>query len=82
MSTLALRRPSAEPTANLMLRGVETGLKHGLAMIDWHKAWLAPFAVTGERIANRVEKGATVPSALNAANMPLRAPIQFVPQAR
>ncbi|AKJ27842.1 DUF3025 domain-containing protein [Caldimonas brevitalea] len=63
------------------------GLHDALAAIDWSRPWLDPYRVRGQRVAGRIQAGASVAKALNAEALhgpvPSLAagPLQFVPQA-
>ena len=49
--------------------------------IDWAAPWLAPYAPLGLPAAAAVAAGASSAEALNAAPVPERAPLEFVPQS-
>ncbi|WP_348683318.1 DUF3025 domain-containing protein [Acidovorax soli] len=53
----------------------------GVAAVDWGAAWLAPWRATGEPVAQRIVRGDTVHSALQAALGAGRGAMRFVPQS-
>lgn len=55
-------------------------MAHGLAQIDWHAPWLAPWRGIGEPVAQQALAGAALPDALNMASAPQACPVRFVPQ--
>ena len=60
----------------------EPSAAQALAAIDWQRPWLAPLAVLGPQVAARVQAGACVADALNAAMdcAGLAPGIRFAPQ--
>lgn len=50
------------------------------AAIDWAAPWLAPYAQVGQRVAARVDAGASNAESLNLALAPNSTSVRFVPQ--
>jgi len=50
------------------------------AAIDWAAPWLAPYAQVGQRVAARVDAGASNAESLNLALAPNATSVRFVPQ--